>query len=109
MPTNLEITFLRKSSEETSPNTEVSSERKVLTPASQLKIRKYGKILRMLNNNYLKIIVTYSFSFRFPQAVEYNSCYGDSYCVDAFVGQLVSDRRVYSDGVKAKHSTIYIF
>lgn len=63
----------------------------------------------MLNNNYLKIIVTYSFSFRFPQAVEYNSCYGESYCVDAFVGQLVSDRRVYSDGVKAKHSTIYIF
>ena len=41
MPTNLEITFLRKSAEETSPNTEVSSERKVLTPASQLKIRKY--------------------------------------------------------------------
>ena len=41
MPTNLEITFLRKSSEETSPNTEVSSERKGLTPASQLKIRKY--------------------------------------------------------------------
>lgn len=41
MPTNLETTFLRKSSEETSPNTEVSSERKVLTPASQLEIKKY--------------------------------------------------------------------
>ena len=63
----------------------------------------------MLNNNYPKIIVTYSFSFRFPQAVEYNCYCGDSCCIDAFVGQLVSDLRVYSDGVKAKQHNIFFW
>lgn len=61
----------------------------------------------MLNNNYPKIIVTYSFSFRFPQAVEYNCYSGDSCCIDAFVGQLISDLRVYSDGGKAKQHNIF--
>ena len=32
------------------------------------------------------------------------SYYGDS-CIDTFVGQLVNDLKIYSDGVKAKHST----